>query len=242
MTESKLDFFILPTAVMENPILPKIEFQYRSLEGLIAHCTESLKRERDLLESLKDDEVSSLHSGKYEDYEISKNEDAVMSEYSWKMECLVRMENDFYHAILIMAYSYFESIITAMCKEVKLSVSNSIKTNIEAIVNSCNGNFTIETQEKVDYFCNNLREIRNLLVHNYNGAPLKNKLQDQLAIAERESQKKIGFSLVYLRGTTQRREMLEPFAIVVEPKYIHFVLENAYSILSELETIYLDHK
>lgn len=218
-----MDFSILHSTKPIHPIVLRIEQQMQSLLSLI-HSNRGFFQE----ENKKLDEWKSLEVDKvYKDFEgkpkdlITNEEDNVNSQYDWQKQILWNTENDFYHATFILAYSYFESIVSAICKDKAIVADNHIDNKVKAILCHCKSQFKATTQIQYNYVVGDLKKVRNLLTHNYNGT---NK-QEQLDAASREHAKSIGF------------EKVSDESFVVRFEYVVQTLNNLYPILKELSTM-----
>ncbi len=93
--------------------------------------------------------------GNADEVEIDKEWEQIEYAYDLEGEMICDMEKDFYHAAFLMSYSYFESIISAMCKEISIEINkkgyDSIECKINKLLQKCNGNFSHETNEKYNY-------------------------------------------------------------------------------------------
>ena len=140
-----------------------------------------------------------------------------MAHYEWNDEYIFYMENNFYHSTFILAFSYFESIVSAMCKEKSLDSYSPIQKSVENLLNTCNKSFSEEIQPQMDYVLGNLRHIRNMLTHNYNGT----SKDDQEKAAKEESEKRIGFTKA-------------DDSITIERSYVAHALDAEYDVLKGL--------
>lgn len=218
-----IDFTVSQTAMAVHPIIKKIEQQCQSLQNLVHFNQGYFIQENKRLEEWKKAEDERVYN-KYADelQEMIENEEnKVELQYDWEKEILWHMENDFYHSTFILAYSYFESLVAAMCKEKAIRSNNHIDNKVSNILQHCKTQFTADTQTKYNYVTGDLKEVRNLLTHNYNGTDK----QEQLAAADREHAKNIGF------------EKKSDEFFVIKLQYIEHVINNVYPILKELSAM-----
>lgn len=206
-----LDLSIPETAKAVSPIVRTIEMQYCFLQkllhenlGLIQEMKEKLKQRKINMDSLCND----------------MREEIIVQEYN-ESEFIFNLENNFCHSFFIMSFSYFESIIAAICKNHSLSISNQVEKNVQKIKEHTGLLLADDIQSKCEYVLGDLKLVRNLLVHNYNGTAR----DDQLAAAKKETDKGLGFHMYE-----------NSFAINMEFKYIKFILDNIYAILNVLGT------
>lgn len=208
-----IDFTIPSTAKAAHPLILKIEIQHNSLQKLVSTnhgFFQNMRKELELWKATKIDESNCV-----------SEEEIIQREYNWEKESIYNLENDFYHAAFILVYSYFESIIAAMCKNKSLTIKPHVVDNVKEILNCCKESFSANVQSKYDYVVGDLKSIRNLLTHNYNGTDKDN----QIKAADRESAKDIGF------------QKISDESFVVKLPYIEQALDNVYEILKELSSM-----
>lgn len=216
-----LDFTIPQNSSTSSSVITrKIECQEKALRDLIREYQTILCKNKNETESWKDAKLKAINSQACDECieVIKKAEESIFSEYTFRMEEISEMENIFFHAMFIMTYSYFESLVSAMCKHLSLNLKSNVYDKTKAILSKTRKPFIKEVEEKYNYVTGDLRLIRNLLVHNYNGTPCN----DQLIAAQKESDRGIGFS------------MLQSDTFVIEKRYIEHVLDCEYDVLKAL--------
>ena len=100
-------------------------------------------------------------------------ESSIISQYMSAFEDTEFRKDMFYQAILIMSYSYFESCI----EYIKKNIGNGFKENegIKAVYNRIGRALSNEENHAVD-FLNDIRELRNDICHNNKGTYKRNEL------------------------------------------------------------------
>ena len=186
-----IDFtFPSQKTIPAHHIIRKIYQQEDILRDLTAHYQSLLNIEKKKIEKWKNESINAIHDRLQgeEDIVLKHEEEPVHLEYDIKMETICCMENTFHQAMFLLTYSYFESIVAAMCKEASLKVENNVETNVTCILKNTNSGFPTKIKDIYDYVAGDLKKIRNLFTHNYNGTS-KN---GQLEAAHRECERNIG--------------------------------------------------
>lgn len=214
-----IDYTLPLTSQAIHPLIRKITLQWESLKQLISYNHDYFVQENNKLEFWKNTELAKCQKSSMQF--VNKEECDIMCDYSLHKAKIVTIEGSFMHAVLILCYSYFESIISAMCIEKSIKVENSIRTNVQRLLDKCKETFSAITQEKFDYLVGDLKAVRNHLIHNYNGT----EKQNQLDAADREVNKRIGLT------------KLSEVDYQITPQYVQQALDKEYDVLMELATM-----
>ncbi len=218
-----LNFSLSKIGAAPHGLVRKIDLQKETLQFLILNYQNKINQEIKKLEdwkSIKLNDIQKKNQGEPKEV-IQHKEEPIHLEYDFRMEDILSMKNLFFHATFILAYSYFESIVSAMCKEKNIKVKNQIDQNIKCILCITKTSLPADIEKKRKYVVENLRNIRNLLTHNYNGTGK----EEQLKTAVKETKKKIGF------------KMITDDVYIVESQYVRQALDCEYTILQELSSV-----
>lgn len=188
---------------------------------LIDDISYIIKNDEDVIKEWYETEKEKLRTLNLDDIEESKALSYLQLEYSDRDERVFDLKYNFYHATFILVYSYFESMVSAYVKTILSSnPAFSAEKNVDMILTEKNASFSPEVQQEYDYVVGDLRKVRNLLTHNYNGTS-KNEQEEA---AKREHERKIGLAMF-------------DDGILIEKEYITQALEKEHKILIELTKI-----
>lgn len=219
----ELDFTFSKDPFAPHKLLCEINWQYEAIMDLISENQNFFSRRKKELEHRKNAELSKIHVCEHNDVPnfVSPEERSIMENYEHQSEVIWNMENYFCHSALMLTYSYFESIVLALQKEKGRKEYQDVKKNIDGFLSEEKMQLTEETQEVYEYVTGDLKNVRNLLTHNYNGTAK----ECQLESARKEAEKGIGLNLY-------NNEL-----VVIEYRYVTQALEKVHKILLELAKV-----
>lgn len=219
----ELDLNFSTNLLAPHKLVCAINCQYEAIRDLIDEIQGNFSKRKEELEHRKKTELSKIHVCENCDDQnnLSPEERGIQDYYDYQEEVIWNMENYFCHSALIMTYSYFESLVQALCEEKGKKTCNHVKENIRMLLSDEHIQFTDEVHKVNEYVTGDLKNVRNLLTHNYNGTA-KN---DQLESARKEAEKGIGLNLY-------NNEL-----VVIEYQYVIQALEKVNEILLELAKV-----
>lgn len=209
-----LDFSV--SCASFHPTCRKVEIQYLSLQKLIESVSADL--EQQYL-----DEKSRFEQAEKNAKDAS-GEDDILYQYLYDKNCspidgflsdLFDIQNMFYQSMLSTVFSFYESILTLIVVEKKLG---DRKKSIDALKKTVYRKLQSNVQKDFDYLNDDVRHIRNIIVHNYNGTPTN----AQKIAAQTETERKRGFA------------MYNQESYIVEKKYVTLVLDMEYRVLQAI--------
>ena len=199
-----------------HPTCRKVEIQYLSLQKLIESVSADL--EQQYL-----DEKSRFEQAEKNAKDAS-GEDDILYQYLYDKNCspidgflsdLFDIQNMFYQSMLSTVFSFYESILTLIVVDKKLG---DRKKPIDALKKTVYRKLQSNVQKDFDYLNDDVRHIRNIIVHNYNGTPTT----IQIRAAQTETERKRGFA------------MYNQESYIVEKKYVTLVLDMEYRVLQAI--------
>lgn len=179
-TECKINIQANAIADLVNILPYYFENQCANLSKLQETAIEELKNQSDI------DEDS-----------CNRQLEELQAHYSFLIEQQLEFKNTANHAIFLLIFAYFESIVTQIRVSQGLSPIFGIKkTDVTEAMDKCGCKLSKEAEEALDYLVGTVKEIRNLLTHNYNGSTTSDdKYKRQIDIAKDEQNKGIGFAI-----------------------------------------------
>lgn len=217
-----LDFKI-DGSYLANPLVAKIEKQYNNISSLLDNIEQYLQSKNDETEGNTSSVIntSSLCEEPFEDFTgIYAILDSLKMEEEW-----FGISQSFHRVAYVLIFSYFESLLSILLlrkmrndgesEDAILSISRKTKRKFDNV--SRHFSLSQSTSEKFDHMKDYVRVIRNLLAHSDIDV-IDEEMQN---IAQQESEKNIGFEY---KGNH----------IFVTIKYLHLILDEAYSILTEM--------